>query len=79
MIVKYYSFIVYIFYGINMFSKGVVSGVMATETAISAGTEGLFLPVEFITGGLFGSIMIAKKIKHSVQNKKDNKAAEEQK
>ena len=62
-----------------MFSKGVVSGVFATETAISAGTEGLFLPVEFITGGLFGSIMIAKKIKHSVQNKKDNKAAEEQK
>lgn len=66
MIVKYYSFIVYIFYGINMFSKGVVSGVMATETAISAGTEGLFLPVEFVTAGLFGSIMIAKKIKHNV-------------
>ncbi len=49
-----------------MFSKGVVSGVMATETAISAGTEGLFLPVEFVTAGLFGSIMIAKKIKHNV-------------
>jgi hypothetical protein len=75
--IKCLSFIVYIFYDINMFSKGIVSGVMATETAISAGTEGLFLPVEFVTAGLFGSIMIAKKIKHNVKGKRDDRAAEQ--
>ena len=49
-----------------MFMK---SGILATETALSAGTEGLFLPVEFLTMGVLGSMAIAKKIKHNKEQK----------
>lgn len=52
-------------------SKGTVSGIMAIESGISAGTEGAFLPVEFFTGALLGSIMLAKKIKHKVHDKRE--------
>jgi hypothetical protein len=61
----------------GLMSKGTVSGIFAIESGISASTEGAFLPVEFMTVGLFGSIMLAKKIKNKVQNKKEVKAAEE--
>ena len=53
-------------------SKGTVSGIMAIESGISAGSEGAFLPVEFLTAGVLGSIMIAKKIKNKVHDKRES-------
>jgi H+/Cl- antiporter ClcA len=55
----------------GLMSKGTVSGIMAIESGISAGTEGAFLPVEFLTGALLGSIMLAKKIKNKVHDKRE--------
>ena len=56
----------------GLMSKGTVSGIMAIESGISAGSEGAFLPVEFLTAGVLGSIMIAKKIKNKVHDKRES-------
>jgi hypothetical protein len=41
---------------------GMKTGILAAETALSAETGGLFLPIEIITGGIFGSTDKIKKI-----------------
>ena len=55
----------------GLMSKGTISGIMAIESGISGATEGAFLPVEFMTGAVLGSIMIARKIKNKVHDKRE--------
>lgn len=47
---------------------GTKAGILAAETALSAETGGAFLPFEFITAGVFGTIAL---IKHSKKNKEE--------
>jgi len=42
---------------------GMKTGILAAETALSAESGGLFLPVEILTGGVFGVMALTKKIK----------------
>ena len=42
---------------------GMKTGILAAETALSAESGGLFLPVELITGGVFGVMALTKKVK----------------
>ena len=42
---------------------GMKTGILAAETALSAESGGLFLPIEIITGGILGTMALTKKIK----------------
>ena len=55
---------------------GMKTGILAAETALSAESGGLFLPVELITGSVFGMMALTKKVKEHRQDKKDQKANE---